>query len=74
MILDGLDRFDCEIYIPNVEKLQMDGTDYTCSWACSDQAGWDMSKNYKWTTINHSLVYELMSKMNLFWGRREYLI
>jgi hypothetical protein len=31
MILDGLDRFDCEIYIPDIEKLQMDGTDYTCS-------------------------------------------
>lgn len=25
MILDGLDKFDCEIYIPDVEKLQMDG-------------------------------------------------
>jgi len=25
MILDGLDGFDCEIYIPDVDKLQMNG-------------------------------------------------
>jgi hypothetical protein len=24
-IMDGLDKFDCETYIPDVEKLQMDG-------------------------------------------------
>jgi hypothetical protein len=24
-ILDGIDKFDCELYIPDVEKLQMDG-------------------------------------------------
>jgi hypothetical protein len=25
LILDGIDKFDCELYIPDVEKLQMDG-------------------------------------------------
>jgi hypothetical protein len=24
-ILDGIEKFDCELYIPDVEKLQMDG-------------------------------------------------
>ena len=24
-IIDGFDKFDCELYIPNVDELQMDG-------------------------------------------------